>query len=270
LAVQALLRQRPLTQSASAEQVAALHALAEAQTTPPAQPLAAGVEQAPAPLQVPTGVSWPPLQEALPQATVEAAFRQPPLPSQVPSWPQVVLPAAQAPFDAPPAATGLQTPVAQVMQVPAQAVAQQTPEMQLPWVHWSLPEQVDPSERVAAQVFPAVQYPPGQPASAAQLVAQPVVAEQVNPWQLVVVPAAQLPLPSQVEADVKPEAPQLAAWQIVLPPNFSQAPLPSQWPVFPHEDGAPATHTVAGSASPDETTAQVPSGDEPVSALVQA
>jgi len=41
-------------------------------------------------------------------------------------------------------------------------------------------------------------------------VAQPVVAEQVKPLQLVVVPDVQLPLPSQVPADVKPELPQLA------------------------------------------------------------
>ena len=199
---QAPLWHSPLTQSASAAQVDALHVVADPQATPPGQPLAAGVEQAPAPLQVPTGVSWPPLQEALPQATVEIAFRQPPLPSQNPSWPQVVVPTAQAPFDDPPAATGLQAPVAQVMQVPAQVVAQQTPEMQLAWVHWSFAEQVDPSERVAAQVFPAVQYPPGQSVSAAQVLAQPVVTEQVNCPQLVVAPVTQVPLPSQVETDV--------------------------------------------------------------------
>ena len=260
----------PLRQSASAAQVDALHVVADAQATPPGQPLGAGVEQAPAPLQVPTGVSWPPLQEALPQATVEIAFRQPPLPSQNPSWPQVVVPTAQAPFDDPPAATGLQAPVAQVMQVPVQAVAQQTPEMQLPLVHWSLAEQVDPSEKVAAQVFPAVQYPPGQSVSAAHFVAQPVVAVQVKPLQSVVVPGVQLPLPSQVLDEVNPPPPQLAARQTVLLPNFSHAPLPSQWPVFPHEAAVPVAHPPAGSASPDETTAQVPSGDDPVSALVQA
>ena len=73
-----------------------------------------------------------------------------------------------------------------------------------------------------------MQYPPGQSPSTAQVVAQPRVAEQVNPWQPVVAPATHFPLPSQVEADVKPEVPQLAAKQIVLLPNFWQAPLPSQ------------------------------------------
>jgi hypothetical protein len=97
-----------------------------------------------------------------------------------------------------------------------------------------------------------------------------VVATQVKPLQSVVVPATQLPLPLQVETEVNPEAPQLAAWQVVLLPYFSQAPLPSQCPVFPHELAVPAVQPPAGSASPEETTAQVPSGEEPVSALVQA
>ena len=65
----------PLTQSPSAVQVDDLHALADAQTTPPAQPLAAGVEQAPAPLQVPAGVSWPPLQER--RSAAHAGGREP-------------------------------------------------------------------------------------------------------------------------------------------------------------------------------------------------
>jgi hypothetical protein len=101
-------------------------------------------------------------------------------------------------------------------------------------------------------------------------VAQPVVAEQVKPLQSVAVPAVQLPLPSQVLAEVKPPPTQVAARQTVLLPYFSHAPLPSQWPVFPHEAVVPTAHPPAGSASPDETTAQVPSGDDPVSVLVQA
>ena len=101
-------------------------------------------------------------------------------------------------------------------------------------------------------------------------VAQPVVAEQLKPLQSVVVPGAQFPLPSQALDEVNPPPPQLAARQTVLLPNFSHAPLPSQWPVFPHDMAAPGLHPPAGSASPDETTAQVPSGDDPVRALVHA
>jgi len=54
--------------------------------------------------------------------------------------------------------------------------------------------------------------------SAEQAVAQPVVAEQAKPLQSVVVPAAQVPLPSQVPAGVNPVLPQLAALQTVLLP----------------------------------------------------
>ena len=147
----------PLTQSASAVQLDALQVVPDAQTTPPGQAEAAGVEQAPAPLQRPVTVSWPPLQEVAPQLAVDVAYRQPPLPSQVPSCPQVVESTEQAPAEEPPAATGLQSPVAQVMQVPAQVFAQQIPEMQLPCAHWLLLLQDDPSGVVVAQVMADVQ-----------------------------------------------------------------------------------------------------------------
>ena len=154
---QAPLWHSPLPQSASAVQVDGLHAVVDAQTTPPEQAAAAGVEQLPAPLQSPPGVSWPPPQEAVPQLTLDAANRQPPFPSQVPSCPQAVESAAQAPAEEPPDATGLQSPVPQVMQVPVQVVAQQIPEMQLACVHWLFLLQVDPSDVVAAQVIVDVQ-----------------------------------------------------------------------------------------------------------------
>jgi len=157
LPVQVPLRQKLLTQSVSAVHVDGLHAVPEAQTTPPGQAAAAGCAQAPAPLQLPLGVISPLPQETVPQVTFEVAKRQPPFPSQVPSCPQAVESTEQKPPDEPPAATGLQRPLAQVMQVPAQVVAQQIPEMQLPCVHWLLLLQVEPSDSVAAQVMPDVQ-----------------------------------------------------------------------------------------------------------------
>jgi hypothetical protein len=72
-ALQVPLRQRPLTQSASAVQVDGLHAVPEAQTTSPGQAAAAGCAQAPAPLQPPVGVSRPLLQETVPQWTLDVA-----------------------------------------------------------------------------------------------------------------------------------------------------------------------------------------------------
>lgn len=134
-AVQVPLRHRPLTQSASAAQVPVLHAVVEAQTKPPEHAIAAGVEHVPPPLQVPAAVIRPPPQAGDPQLTLEGAYRHPPFPSHFPSCPQVVESAVQAPLEEPPAAIGLQRPVAQVMHVPAQAVAQQTPAIQFPCVH---------------------------------------------------------------------------------------------------------------------------------------
>jgi hypothetical protein len=57
-----------------------------------------------------------------------------------------------------------------------------------------------------------------------QVVAHPVVAEQVKPLQGIAVPATQVPLPSQVEAGVKLSLPQLAAKQMVVLPWNWQAP----------------------------------------------
>ena len=66
-------RQKPLTQSVSAAQVADLHAVPEAQTTLPVQADAAGCAQTPAPLQLPLGVSRPALHERLPHVTLVVA-----------------------------------------------------------------------------------------------------------------------------------------------------------------------------------------------------
>jgi hypothetical protein len=122
------------TQSVSAEQVV-LHAVVLAQMRLLAQAADPPGEHVPLPLQFPIAVSLALLQEGLPQLTLEIAYRQPPFPSQVPSCPQAVESTAQAPAEEPPATTGLQRPVPQVMHVPAQVVAQQTPETQLACVH---------------------------------------------------------------------------------------------------------------------------------------
>lgn len=112
LGVQTPELQRPLTQSPSAVQVLPLQAVPEAQTTPPPQAVVVlGVTQLPAPSQAGAARSWPPLHEVLPQLTVLDWNRQPPLPSQVPSWPQAAASTAQAPLDEPPLLTGRQVPV---------------------------------------------------------------------------------------------------------------------------------------------------------------
>ena len=59
--------------------------------------LIVGCAQLPAPSQAPIGVSVEPLQVAVPQLVPSAPLRQAPLPSQVPSFPQGGLVAAQEP-----------------------------------------------------------------------------------------------------------------------------------------------------------------------------
>ena len=110
-----------------------MQALADAQTSePPQAVVVVGVTQEPAPLQVGAAVSVALEQEGVPQVVPLAPNRQAPLPSQVPSWPQVVPEAVHPPFEPPPAMIGLQRPLAcpvsvmeQDWQRPAQAFSQQ-------------------------------------------------------------------------------------------------------------------------------------------------
>jgi hypothetical protein len=89
-----------------------LQAVAEAQTSDPAQVVVVvGVTQVPVPLQVGAPVSTALAQEGEPQTVPLAPKRQAPLPSQVPSRPQVVPAAVQRPFELPPAVIGLQRPL---------------------------------------------------------------------------------------------------------------------------------------------------------------
>src|SRR5262245_58246976 len=106
--------------------------------------------------------------------------------------------------------------------------------------------------------------------SLVQLVAHPVVAEQVKPRQSVTIPFTQVPMPLQVDAAVKLPPPQLAARQTVLLPNLSHAPAPLQWPVLPQLSAVPAGQRLPGSSWPDATAAHVPSGIDPVRLLRQA
>jgi hypothetical protein len=78
----------------------------------------------------------------------------------------------------------------------------------------------------------------------------------------------QVPWPSHVAAGVKPPAAQAAARHTVVLPYFSHVPLPSQWLVVPHVSGtAGVPHRPCGSSLPAAIAAQVPSGDEEVSAF---
>ena len=98
-------------QSVSAAQVV-LQAVPDAQIREPGHGDDAVVEQVPLPLQVGVPETDAFAQVGDPQLTPEEAKRQPPAPSQVPSWPQVVLSTAHFPFDEPRALIGRQRPFA--------------------------------------------------------------------------------------------------------------------------------------------------------------
>lgn len=108
--------------------------------------------QVPAPLHLPAGVIVAPLQLALPHEMPLACRRQEPVPSQVPSWPQVFeLSTAHSLSGSVPVFTARQRPFVlpvfadeQAMQSAGQLFSQQTLSMHAPVLHW----------------FPVVQGPP--------------------------------------------------------------------------------------------------------------
>jgi len=140
--------------------------------------LIGGCRQAPAPLQLPTGVSVDPLHEAVPQLVVVGPFRQAPLPSHLPLKPQGGF-GVQPPWGSISSApTGLHIPAMPVTlhdwQLPHAADEQQTPSTQLPLSHslgpaHSWPRRFNPQE-------PALQTLPG-----AQSLSLPQAALQVVP-----------------------------------------------------------------------------------------
>lgn len=117
-------------------------------------------EQTPEPLQVRAGVNVELVQEAAPQVVLEEYLRQPPLPSQVPSLPQVLAPAGvqSLPWVLP-AWTLAHVPLAcpvllcrQERQPPVQLELQHTPSTHALLEHSLLPLQAWPLLLSAAHV----------------------------------------------------------------------------------------------------------------------
>src|SRR5450631_980397 len=180
--------------------------------------LIVGCAQLPMPSQAPIGFAVEPLQLAVPQLVPSVPLRQPPLPSQVLSFPQGGFVAAQPPCGSTVAAdTGRQEPVSprlQTWQVPQLAVEQQTPSTQLPLPHSAPPAQSWP--RCLRPQAPALQTFPGeQSALLAQTAthAVRVAALQANGTHDCVEAILQMPAPSQVRAEVA-----------VTPPAGQEAP----------------------------------------------
>jgi hypothetical protein len=167
---------KPLAQSPSPPQVVRQDAAPQANGAQ----LVGDCPQAPAPLQLPTGVKVEPLHEAVPQLVVVGALLHAPLPSHLPLNPQGgfgVQPPCGSIWSAP---TGLHIPAMPATlhdwQLLHAADAQQTPSTQLPLSHslgpaHSWPRRFKPQE-------PALQTLPG-----AQSLSPPQAALQVVPLQ---------------------------------------------------------------------------------------
>jgi hypothetical protein len=148
-------------QSVSPAHVVVLHAVADAQVTPPGHAvMAVGTTQVPAPSHRGAARSCALVHAVVPQLVVALRNRHPPLPSQVPSCPHAVVSAAHFDLDDPPEETGLHKPLAAPvsafehdMQVPVHALSQQMPPTHAPCTHSLFPTHVEPSTFLAAQVI---------------------------------------------------------------------------------------------------------------------
>jgi hypothetical protein len=121
------------------------------------QPVGVAVWQVPVPEQVGAGVKVVPVQVALPQTTVAAAWVQAPAPLQAPVLPQVPLAAQRACGSVTPLPTFAQVPRPfrlQAWQVPQAVEAQQTPSTQAPLLHSWLEPQAVPFPFCARQLPP--------------------------------------------------------------------------------------------------------------------
>lgn len=161
--------------------------------------------QIPPPLQALVVVAEP-VQVAPPQLVPAGAFRQTPVPVQVPSSPQGGDAGHSWCGSAAPAGTGWQAPAIpatlHAWQVGQLAAEQQTPSTQLPLAHWPGAVQICPS-RLRPQ-DPALQLAGiAQSASLLQADRQPwVAALQTYGAQGWVLAGLQAPAPSQVRASV--------------------------------------------------------------------
>jgi hypothetical protein len=151
----------PLTQSPSTLQLVRHAAPDGAHVSEPGHAMVVGVAHDPVPLHMDMGVSVAFVHDCVPHGVLLGAYRQPPVPSQRPSWPQGGASVVQA-LDGVPAVVARHRPfawpvadIAQAWQVPAQALSQQTLPTQWLLAHWLLPLQLAPSIFLAMQVVDA-------------------------------------------------------------------------------------------------------------------
>jgi len=147
------------------------------------------------------------LEQVAARHTVPATcLRQAPAPSQKPSSPHVDGALAEhSARGSVPASAALHVPrlfvAAQVWQLPVQAVLQQTPSTQKPLAQSPVTVHAVPLISCGTQAPAAQRYPAAQSAFEPQVVAQELAPQVFAPHD-VLVPALQVPAPSQVPADV--------------------------------------------------------------------
>jgi hypothetical protein len=142
------------------------------------------------------------------------------------------------------------------LQLPAQAVAQQTPCAQMPELQSASAEQLPPIGLLPQ--LPLLQaFGGSQSASVTQVVWHWPVVLQVNGEQDSVPIAEHAPAPSHRAATVRVVTEQPGRWQITPPAYFSQAPAPSQNPSVPQVAGSVCGQSSRGSV-PTSAGMQVP------------
>jgi hypothetical protein len=192
-------------------------------------------------------------------------LRQAPLPSQVPSFPQLAAPApmhCEGGVGTCPAGTFVQVPGLPVtvhdLQVPVQAELQQTPCTQYPELHSAFIEQVEPSD-----FFPQLPFMQAlgetQSVFVAQVLPHAVADPHLNGSHAEAVPALHRPAPSQVPADVSVDPVQDGGVHCVPAVYCSQAPAPLHLPSAPQVDAFAIGHWEAATgAAPAGIAVQVP------------
>ena len=251
------------TQSSSAP-----HVIRQAPVVPhryAPQFVAVEVPQVPAPSQVRAGVNVVPLHVDAAQVVPIAYRRQAPLPSQVPSLPQVLAPWSVHWLNgSAPAATDAQVPTVPVRphdrQIPTHAVAQQTPCSQKVESHSAAAPQVAPigflPQLPLMHVFGLVQS-----ALVAQVVRHAPPVPQTYGLQVDSDVVWQVPVPLQVRAGENVDPVQLAPTHIVPAAYRRQPPAPSQLPSVPQVGAPLSSHWFSGSA-PTGTNVHVPAVPE--------
>ncbi len=260
------------TQSASAVQVTLQETVVLSHWNAPHE-VPVWVAQVPVPLQSRGAVKVAAVQVAAAHCVPATCLRQPPMPSQAPSSPQVEAAAARhwlAVSGGDPAPIGEQVPTlvgkAHDRQVPVQAELQQTfwaqnVELHSAFCAHEAPIGFLPQLLAASQLLGA-----RQSALLAQVVLQAPVPQR-NGSQGAIAGGRQSPEPSQVRACVSVEPVQLAATHCVPLGCCRQAPAPLQVPSLPQVAAAAATHWLATTGGlPMPTGEQVPT----VPAMLQA